>query len=269
MSDEGPQRESVTLPRSAESGSTTIVVVPASPRSQPALREARDVAERLGLPFARSEREVDDTTLVLRCTRDGLELAHPAFGRAGVRPDYRSLDLRPNGRSLSKRQPLAKAIGREATTVFDATAGLARDSVLIAALGYTVTACERVPVIAALARDALARSDCPVDPAIRDRLTIHTGDARLLLAEATPDVIFLDPMFPPKRKTSALPKKRNRILRAAVGDDDDAAELLDVARTRARRVVVKRTDDAERLAPDPTVSFTGRSTRYDVYVSVG
>jgi len=40
-------------------------------------------------------------------------------------------------------------------TVFDATAGLGEDSILLAAAGWNVTMCEFDPVIAALLRDSL------------------------------------------------------------------------------------------------------------------
>jgi len=52
--------------------------------------------------------------------------------------------------ALSRRQPLARALGRKARRVVDATAGLGQDSFLIASLGPTVLALERSPIIAAL-----------------------------------------------------------------------------------------------------------------------
>ena len=85
-------------------------------------------------------------------------------------------------------------------------------------------------------------------------------------AEA-PDVVYLDPMFPPKQK-SALVKKEMRILRQLVGDDADAGELFELACALARqRVVVKRLRHAEPLAPNPTHSHRDKTTRYDVYLT--
>ena len=82
-----------------------------------------------------------------------------------------------------------------------------------------------------------------------------------------PDVVYLDPMFP-LRKRSALAKKEMRVLRRLVGDDEDAGELLEVARRAARRrVVVKRTPEAPPLAAAPTMSYRGKLVRYDVYLA--
>ena len=84
-----------------------------------------------------------------------------------------------------------------------------------------------------------------------------------------PDVVYIDPMYPPRRKQSALPKKEPRLLRALVGDDPDAADLARVAlQVAARRVVVKRPGHAEPLLPDPDLAYKGKLVRYDVYHAV-
>jgi 16S rRNA (guanine1516-N2)-methyltransferase len=77
-------------------------------------------------------------------------------------------------------------------------------------------------------------------------------------------------MFPPRRKRSALPRKDVRLVRAAVGDDPDAARLLEAARRAARlRVAVKRADDSPGIegAPAPDLRFEGRTSRLDVYLA--
>ena len=95
---------------------------------------------------------------------------------------------------------------------------------------------------------------------------ILPGFLQQLAAEDVPDVVYLDPMFPPPKK-SALVKVEMRILRQLVGDDPDAGELFELARAVARRrVVVKRHRHAEPLAPHPTHSHSDKTTRYDVYV---
>jgi hypothetical protein len=84
--------------------------------------------------------------------------------------------------------------------------------------------------------------------------------------EGVPDVVYLDPMYPPQKK-SALVKVEMRILRRLVGDDPDAGELFELAWAVARqRVVVKRHRHAEPLSPHPTHSHSDQTTRYDVYV---
>ena len=188
----------------------------------------------------------------------------------GVRCDLAAVSLR-GGRAEARAMPVAKAVG-EARTVADATAGLLGDAFLLAAAGFRVTAIERSPVVFALAEDGLARArrDARLVELIGDRIELVQDDARRWLrdragTELAPDAVVIDPMFPPKRKKSALPRKEMVVLRDAVGSDADAAELLEVARKCARmRVAVKRGDDAEELArPEWTVG--GTTVRYDVW----
>ena len=184
--------------------------------------------------------------------------------------DFSAQDLRPYGPNLSRRQPLARALGKHNKTVIDATAGLGQDAFLIAAIGYQVLAVERSLVLAALLDDAIvaAATDSRLNRALRGRLTTAAGDARNVIPLQTPaDVIYLDPMFPPKRSKSALPKREMVLLRELVGEDPDADQLFSVARHfAANRVVVKRPLHAPPLGQDPDFSQTGKLVRYDVYL---
>ena len=132
-----------------------------------------------------------------------------------------------------------------------------------------MTAVERSPIVAALLRDGLARAsqDDALREAMGDRLTILNADAREVLdrGDIKPDTVYIDPMFPPKRKASALAKKSIRLVRALVGDDEDAAALVEAARRHCRRVVVKRPTHAPPLAERPTAGITGKLVRYDIY----
>jgi 16S rRNA (guanine1516-N2)-methyltransferase len=229
--------------------------------------EAEALARELGVPLSG---DGGNAELLLVVTAERLELRDAGDPRVGpVYADFGRLDLRPHGPSLSRRQPLARAFGKKVRTIVDATAGLAQDALLLALLGFRVTAIERSPVAAVLARDGLRRFGAARGVALDARLELLGGDARTLLATLpAPDAVYLDPMFPPKRRKSAAVRKEMRLLRALVGDDADAAELLALARTRAReRVVVKRPDDAAPLAPDPHASIAGKLVRYDVYLA--
>ncbi len=158
--------------------------------------------------------------------------------------------------------------------VVDATAGLGRDSLVLANLGCQVQMIERSPLIAALLEQALRNLQADVDMAvIATRMQLHVGDATGWLQSSdtpVPDVVVLDPMFPHREK-SALVKKEMRLFREIVGDDDDAPLLLEAALAKARyRVVVKR----PRLAPalsgrPPTLQLKGTSTRFDIYTLQG
>jgi Protein of unknown function (DUF548). len=82
-----------------------------------------------------------------------------------------------------------------------------------------------------------------------------------------PDCIYLDPMFPPKRKQSAATRKSMAILRDILGDDLDRQVLFEAAfAATGRRVVVKSPDYAEPLGGKPQESYQGKLLRYDVYL---
>ena len=76
---------------------------------------------------------------------------------------------------------MAVGVGKKACPrVLDATAGLGRDSFVLADLGCQVLMCEREPLIAALLRSGLDRARSSGDPwlqAVVARMDLHEGDA--------------------------------------------------------------------------------------------
>ena len=171
-------------------------------------------------------------------------------------------------------QSIAKAVGLKSganPTVVDATAGLGRDAFVLASLGCQVTMLERHPVVAALLADGLQRAqqDAEIGEWMRDRMSLRAGSALENLQQLgfTPDVVYLDPMFPHRQK-SALVKKEMRVFQSLVGADLDADALLPAALAVAgKRVVVKRPDYAGYLNEmTPSMSIETKSNRFDVYV---
>jgi len=173
------------------------------------------------------------------------------------------------------KEPLARAIGlkdRDPPTILDATAGLGRDAFILATLGCRVILVERSPLIAALLRDGLARALADANTrTAAERMQLHGGDAVAVMERCAehgrPDVIYLDPMYPHRSK-SALVKKEMRMVRALVGEDVDAPQLLEAAlRIARKRVVVKRPRSAPALPGiAPSHTLLGSTTRFDVYV---
>lgn len=171
-------------------------------------------------------------------------------------------------------QSIAKAVGLKAganPTVVDATAGLGRDAFVLASLGCQVTMLERHPVVAALLADGLQRAqqDSEIGGWVSERMSLRSGSALENLQQLgfTPDVVYLDPMFPHRQK-SALVKKEMRVFQSLVGADLDADALLPAALAVAgKRVVVKRPDYAGYLNEmTPSMSIETKSNRFDVYV---
>ncbi|MEM7220074.1 MAG: class I SAM-dependent methyltransferase [Pseudomonadota bacterium] len=182
------------------------------------------------------------------------------------------LDLDEVTRRLGARSELLRAcLGRAAggaTTVLDPFAGWGVDALCLAARGATVRCTEREPAMVALLRDALRRGP----PAWRERVQVDWAEASSALADPAPvDLVYLDPMFPPRRK-GALPNKRLQWL-ARLGDlshptgdaDTELADWLRLARRRATdRVVVKRRRRDPVLAT-PEWRILGTAVRYDIY----
>jgi 16S rRNA (guanine1516-N2)-methyltransferase len=174
-----------------------------------------------------------------------------------------------------KKELLAKALGaspRDALLIVDATAGIGRDSFILATLGFEITLIERSPIIHALLDDAINRAKLnPATEAAANRLHLIHTDAIIWLQQASnkPDIVYLDPMFPEKQKTAAT-KKEMVILQDLLGKDLDADLLFQTALTcGARRIVVKRPRLAENIANHkPNYSLLGKSSRFDVYLNV-
>jgi 16S rRNA (guanine1516-N2)-methyltransferase len=195
--------------------------------------------------------------------------------------DFLSGKLRYRSREASlRKEALAKAISispHQHPLVVDLTAGLGRDSYILATLGYNVIMLERSAILCALLQDALKRAEKEVQLApICERLhLIHTNSLIWLtntyrLSDIKkPHVIYLDPMFP-ERKKSASVKKEMVILKDLLETSKDEEKLFELALTCAtHRVVVKRPRLAANIAihPKPSYSIIGKSSRFDIYLA--
>lgn len=203
----------------------------------------------------------------------GLDLRADADGLALHAPGRRLRPLRVDlAAALVQHQPgaeLLRSALRGTQRVMDLTAGLLGDALRLAVAGKTVLALERHPAVHALAADGLARL-AATHPSLAARIRLECADAAALLARAgpefRPDSALLDPMFPAGRAGAA--RRELTLLRNLVGDDPDAAALLDAARAAvAGRVAVKRPRLAPALAPGADFVLTGRSVRFDVYLT--
>lgn len=189
-------------------------------------------------------------------------------------------------------QPLARAVGASAEhppKLIDATAGMGGDAFVFATLGCDVLMIERSPVIAALLQDALNRAKTELklehegqttrfDAEERtfleetiDHMSLVNADAADFLTNEKPDadVIYLDPMYPEKKKKAATNKEMTA-LQGLVGPDMDSSMLLEAAlQVAKKRVVVKRPTKAEpiQLADGrlPSANIQSPNTRYDLY----
>ena len=241
------------------------------------LPRAVDLATRLALeclpePVERPAK-LSTPSVLLLVSDEGLSLQLTGKKAPGpVRVDW------VNGRSGHRRRQggaelLVKAIGVARSSrplqILDATAGLGEDALVLAGYDCELTLFERSPVMAELLADGMVRA--AEEPALADRLArmrLERGDAAGWLGHypGAVDVVYLDPMFPEKRNSAAV-RKEMQVARTLVGDDHDAAVLLEAGLTAARhRVVVKRPRRAPPLpGAQPSTTVEGRSSRFDVY----
>lgn len=247
---------------------TTVSVVCTAPQRK---AEADSLAARLSLPRAESVPD-DSDSLALVITQHRLELQQGGRKPPGaVAAEFTSGALARRARQATiRREALARAAGLTGAwrpDVIDATAGLGRDSFVLAALGCPVYAYERHPVVAALLADGLARArQATASTAAAARITLLEGEAAPALGGIQADVVLVDPMHPGRGKSAAV-KKEMRLFQRLVGPDADSAGLLAAALDAARyRVVVKRPLRGAALAGiAPAGSITGRAARFDIY----
>lgn len=246
------------------------------------LELAKSLAERLQLPcIDHSSQTMPEGGHVLWVGNEGL-----ALGPSGSKPatatrvDFQDPTLLYRLRTSGKRQGIGKAVGLDKAagiSVLDATAGLGRDALVLAHLGCNVQMLEQSLVIHALLEDGLRRARADEDqqlaPALK-RMELFHADARGWFddiqrdARPRPDVIYLDPMFPPRTKSASV-KKDIALLQNILDEEMDFPGLLAAARNCARhRVVVKRPGNkAGKDVPEPTLVVPGKSAHFEVYVN--
>jgi 16S rRNA (guanine1516-N2)-methyltransferase len=250
----------------------------ASPATDPVDAEA--LARRLDLPLCRLLDEASAAAYDLLLLMDGNHLSLQQSGPGAPGPvtvDFGAAAMRHRRRG-GQNELLGRAVGlgrKAALSVLDATAGLGRDAFVLADLGCRVLLCEREPVVAALLEAGLADAAGRGDPwlaGVSARMQLWPGDARALPADrpGAVDVIYLDPMFPPRGKSAAVKKEMalfQALLEGAASEDDSEA-LLDWALAQAvARVVVKRGLKAPCLGDRrPSHQLRGKAVRFDVYV---
>ena len=142
-----------------------------------------------------------------------------------------------------QKELLARAVKPSpGLAVLDCTGGLGRDAFLLAHLGCQVTLCERSRTVHALLADALQRAGRhPELAATAARISLRCQDSlELLQARPGHAVIYLDPMFPPRRKAARVKGAMQRLQRF-LGEEPDWPRLCSAAlRQSAAGLVLKR-----------------------------
>ena len=244
---------------------------------------AQHVCQQLDLPMAdlitKHNKMSSEADYFVNLSERGLSFISSANTHGAIRCDFVTGSHRHRrNHGGGNGQMIAKAVGvsgKFCPNVLDLTAGLGSDGFVLASLGCRVQLLERNPIVYMLLKDGLERAKlAAIDDAdlaaIIDRISLTEINSAVYLDSldtcAYPDVIYIDPMFPPRRK-SAQVKKEMQALHKIVGKDEDAALILKKALEKAiYRVVVKRPAHAEYLSMiEPSYSLQGKSTRYDIF----
>lgn len=230
--------------------------------------QAKALAHQLNLPYGEKNADYE-----LMQTPKGLALAdHRNKHTKPLLIDFTSPTYtRRLAKAGRNSEMLVQAMGNAAksnTHIIDATAGLGSDGFLLAYVGYQLTLIERSPILHALLQDALlrAKANAMLAPAV-SRITLLFGDAKALLRDHHADIVYLDPMFPDRKKSAAV-KKEMVMLHDLLGAGDEGDALFEAAMGAAqKRIVVKRPRLAPTLIPRPAnYQLEGKSSRFDVYL---
>ncbi len=200
---------------------------------------------------------------ILMLTWNGMELCGD-FTRMIPRLKKENL----NGELLVRAAKI-KTLGENPIAV-DCTAGLGEDSFLLAACGFRVYLFEYNPVIFSLLEDAVKRAlEIPELKETAGRMTIInensiTGVKNL---NFTPDLIYLDPMFPSKQKNSLTQKKLQMFQQLELPCMDEKFLLESAFSVSPKKIIIKRPLKGPFLSDiKPNYSISGKAVRYDCLV---
>ena len=174
-----------------------------------------------------------------------------------------------DGEDISPVKYKTKKEKKEGRKAIDATAGMGEDAFLLAAQGYEVTLNEQNPVVAVLLKDALRRAKKhPILKEIAARMKLVEGDSVECMSKLLDpvDVIYLDPMFPARQKSSLINKKLQLIQKLEPPCSEET-DLFDAAiKATPEKIIVKRPLKSEFLAGrKPSYTLNGKAIRYDCY----
>ena len=190
----------------------------------------------------------------------GLSLLMP-----GYRDPYRLPQRQVQRRTSTNRMgAVARACGvpQSKPSVLDACAGFGTDGLTLAALGCVVTMVERHPIVWLLLRDLCESTE---------RVVVEQDDClRVMQSQRHWDVVYLDPMFAPRRK-NALPNRGLQHLRQLTATTADQhqtglVELIQHGQACALNKVVVKQRLKDPLVLQPTFQIKGKSVRFDVYL---
>ena len=166
---------------------------------------------------------------------------------------------------------LKKAIGKteRPLRILDATAGLLGDSMIMLALGHSVTAYEQSKILYTMLNNELNQL-FETDSNLLNFQLINSNVCETNFNERSFDVIYFDPMYPEERASSARRsdlKKINSILEIeglASDPESTFAYLRSIPKTK---LIVKRPLKVDAFEGSINYQIKGKSVRFDIYLN--
>lgn len=246
------------------------------PMSRACQARSDEIAEHLGVSGLGLDGKTNHGRgdFQLLVAEDGLSIKRTGSNQKPLRVDFNTGSMVYRRVHSSRRnEAIARAVGigkKRPLTVVDATAGLGKDSFILATLGCSVIMLERSPIMALLLEDGLRRAaETAALAEIAARMRFETAEACEWIKHRQPlcnHVVYLDPMFPSK-SGSALSRGDMQFMQEIIGSDEEFGELFACARASgADRVVLKRPLRAKGESEKPTFSLMGKASRFDVFI---
>lgn len=205
--------------------------------------------------------------IFLRLDKDGLAIITQQFQPLYVQEIYSKVYLRKDSLSSELLIQAVKIKPAQDILIIDATAGFAKDSLLLGLYGYKVIMLEQNPFLATIVYYAMNHRIIPAD----NLQLVFTNSLDYFKSYQTilPYAIYLDPMF--KKQDKALAKKDMQIIQLLTKDAQNLdTELFKLAYPLCKKLIVKRDNKQITIVPDPPPTYAkqGKTIRYDVYGTV-
>ena len=166
---------------------------------------------------------------------------------------------------------LKKAIGKtdRPLRILDATAGLLGDSMIMLALGHSVTAYEQSKILYTMLNYQLNQLSETDSNSLNFKL-INSNVCETNFNEKSFDVIYFDPMYPEDKASSARRsdlKKINSILEIEGLASDPESTFTYLRSIPKTKLIVKRPLKIDAFKGSINYQITGKSVRFDIYLN--
>ncbi len=238
--------------------------------SSPSLKQpAQEIAKLLGVDTKAS---VPDLGPFITLSNDNISYSN---SKKDIRPGLNiNFEKGSFGWRLARTEHealLKKVIGKnnKSLKVLDATAGLLKDSIIMASLGHQVTACEVSKTLYAMTDYALKLLSKKDHTWLHNLHCLNQDVIDHKVSFDQYDLVYFDPMYPDSKKTTARSKELSMIREIIRMEDCDKSptQIFDYLRlSNPTKLVVKRPIRVEAFPGNINHQITGKSIRYDVYI---